>query len=265
MKLLYRRACSLLLAALFLPGLAQAEDAWRLVFADEFEAERLDGEKWAFDVGADIWGNQEAQYYTDGANAFLEDGCLVLEARAEPCEGKRYTSARLTTHRRFDFRYGRIEVRCALPLARGTWSAIWLLPSERVFGRGTASGEIDLLEHVGHEPHNVYATVHTDARNAGKDNAPSAKAKLDDPAAFHTYTLTWTPTSIAMAVDGVEILQYVPEDSGDWRHWPFGEQFYLLLNIAVGGTWGGMQGIDDDAFPQRMRIDYVRIYQQEEA
>lgn len=263
MRLLSKRCvCAALWWGLLMQitGMPALADGWQIVFEDTFDGAAVDMEKWTHEVGADIWGNDEAQYYTGGENAWVEDGCLVLEARRETNENKAYTSARLIMREAHAFRYGRVEVRAAMPMGKGTWPAIWMLPSGHRYGRVPDSGEIDIVEHVGHEEANFYSTVHTHNRSAGRLGPVSSKTAIAAPEAFHDYTLEWTPESITIRIDGEEILRYAPDDRNDWREWPFDEPFLLLLNIAVGGTWGGAKGIDDECFPQRMRVEHVRVY-----
>ena len=256
--------CLLLtLTCLIVPGYAQQ---WELVWSDEFEVDGLpDAAKWGYDVGGNGWGNQELQYYTEGRmeNARVEDGHLIIEALRESFGGREYTSARLVTRGKGDWTYGRVEVRAKLPAGRGTWPAIWMLPTEGIYGDGgwPDNGEIDIMEHVGFDPENIHGTVHTEAYNhtkgtqrGGSRQVPGA---LDE---FHDYAVEWSPTRIEFMIDDVVYFRFFNENSG-WEAWPFDRPFHLLLNIAVGGSWGGLQGIDDTVFPARMEVDYVRVYE----
>jgi len=234
---------------------------YSLAFSDEFEAEAIDETIWGFEVGA--WPyNQELEYYARD-NAAIEDGCLVIEARKETMKKRSYTSARLTTQGKLDLTYGYLEVRAALPTGVGTWSAIWLLPTDLRYGGYLHSGEIDIAERVGYDAKRVHTSFHTFSNNSVKDNAITSFSRLgrkDDD--FHIYALLWTEDALCVCVDGVKALTYLRPLDATPDSWPFDVPFHLILNLAVGGTWGGAKGIDDEVFPQRMYVDYVRYYQQ---
>ncbi len=245
------------------PGPGNGE---RLVWSDEFSADGLpDPAKWGYDVGGSGWGNGELQYYTDRRreNARVENGTLVIEARREGYQGRNYTSARLVSRGKGDWLYGRFEARAKLPSARGTWPAIWMLPTDWAYGGWPASGEIDIMEHVGFDYGKVHGTVHTKAYNhtIGTQRGTSTTVP-DASSAFHVYSLEWTAERIDILVDGTRYFSFNNEHTGS-AVWPFDKRFHWLLNIAVGGSWGGVQGVDDGAFPQRMVVDYVRVYQRQ--
>jgi beta-glucanase (GH16 family) len=254
---------------------ANAGDAvagWRLVWADEFEGDGLpDSTRWGYDVGGHGWGNDELQYYTERRpeNARIAAGRLVIEARREPMEGREYTSARLVTKGRGDWLYGRIEARARLPSGRGTWPAIWMLPTEWRYGGWPESGEIDIMEHVGHDPDVVHATVHTAAYNHLEGTQVGAARVVPTArAAFHVYAVEWTPAEIRGYIDGIHYFSFPNERlssaAATHREWPFDQPFHLVLNVAVGGGWGGAEGVDPDIWPQRMEVDYVRVYRWED-
>jgi len=234
-------------------------EGYALRFSDEFNTGIIDEAIWGFETGA--WPyNHELEYYSR-ENASIEDGCLVIEARRESMKNRDYTSARLTTQEKFDMTYGYLEVRAALPTGVGTWSAIWLLPTDLRYGGYLHSGEIDIAERVGYDAKRVHSSVHTYANNSVKDNAITAFSRLgrkDDD--FHIYAMLWTEDSIVISVDGVTALTYERPVDSTPDTWPFDVSFHLIFNLAVGGTWGGAKGIDDESFPQRMYIDYVRYY-----
>ncbi len=234
-----------------------------LVWSDEFNYTGLPAaEKWSYDEGGHGWGNNEIQYYTKDRteNARVEDGHLIIEARRESYGGKDYTSARLVSRGKGDWLYGRVEVRARLQGGRGTWSAIWMLPTDWAYGSWPASGEIDIMEHVGYDPLKVYGTVHTDAYNHKLGTQKGSSISREDfESSFHVYAVEWTPERMDFFVDDFKYYTFVNE--GSWQKWPFDKRFHLIMNIAVGGTWGGAQGIDANAFPQRMIVDYVRIFQ----
>jgi beta-glucanase (GH16 family) len=242
------------------------------VFADEFDGAALDLGNWRFDTerNAQGWYNQERQYYSANRpeNARIENGRLVIEARAETLDkarfpdwgGQRYTSARIIGQGRHSWTYGFFEVRAKLPCGRGTWPAIWLLPEDSSV-KWPDGGEIDIMEHVGFEPGKVHQTIHTAAANFS--SGTQLTKSFDLPTActsFHRYQLLWTPTFLVMGVDDAPKFM-VRREKTDRKHWPFDKPMHLLLNIAVGGTWGGQRGIDAKAFPARMDVDYVRVYQ----
>lgn len=243
-----------------------------LVWQDEFDTPGLpNASRWAYDTyrNAAGWWNDEKQYYSGprAKNARVENGVLVIEAHRETLDkaafpdwgGQAYTSSRLITLQRASWRYGRFEVRAKLPCGRGTWPAIWLLADPP--GTWPDDGEIDILEHVGFDPGVLHATVHTKANNHTLRNAKTGRQTLPDACtAFHRYQLRWTPTQIEIGVDDVPTMTYANDGAGNRATWPFDRPMHLILNVAVGGAWGGQQGIDDAAFPQRMEVDYVRVY-----
>ncbi len=242
---------------------------WRLVWSDEFNYTGLpDSKKWDYDVGGHGWGNKELQFYTAGRreNARVENGRLVIEARKEAWEGREYTSARLVSRGKGDWAYGRFEVSAKLPSGRGTWPAIWMLPTGWTYGGWPKSGEIDIMEHVGFDPDVVHASVHTSAYNHTINTQKTAQVKV--PASrsdFNVYAVEWTPEEIRGYVNERHYFTFHNErftnPAADYRQWPFDKPFHLLLNLAVGGTWGGQQGLDPSIWPQRLEIDYVRVYQ----
>jgi beta-glucanase (GH16 family) len=257
-----------ILALTAVPAFAEATEKWKLVWSDEFErAGAPDATKWTYDVGGEGWGNQEAQFYTADRreNARVEDGHLVIEARREKWLGRDYTSARLVTKDKGDWTYGRFEIRAKLPLGRGTWPAIWMLPTKWDLGdhHWPDVGEIDIMEHVGHNPGVVHASTHSRQHQWKIGTQRTATLSVPDAGtAFHTYALEWEPEEIRIYVDGNHYFTS-KRDGGDWTSWPFFRPFHLVLNVAVGGAWGGEKGIDDSIFPRRMEVDYVRVYQRE--
>ena len=255
---------------------------WKLVWSDEFDKPGLpDPGKWGYETG--FVRNNEAQYYTRERkeNARVQDGMLVIEARKEQFknpdydanaaakgrgQGRRgrewaqYTSASLTTRGKGSWTYGRIEVRAKLPKGRGTWPAIWMLGAERAAG-WPACGEIDIMEEVGYEPGVVQAHIHTAKYNHLKNTSKGERITIADASeAFHVYAVQWDKEQMDFYVDNKKYFTYRNEGSGSGA-WPFDKDQYLILNLAIGGSWGGAKGIDDSIFPQRFYIDYVRVYQ----
>lgn len=254
-----------------LPDTLTLPSDYTLIWADEFEQGGLpDDQNWAYDTArnADGWWNDELQYYSAARerNARIEDGRLIIEAHREPVPieqfpdtgDQSYTSARLFTKGKAAWQYGYFEIRAKLPCGRGLWPAIWTLPEGDL--NWPDDGEIDIMEYVGWDKDRFHATVHT--RDNNHTLGTHFGASLTSPTAcggFHTHSLLWTEDEILVAVDGEPYFHY-PKGNKGYREWPFDRPHYLLLNLAIGG-WGGQDGIDPDAFPAQMEIDYVRIYQ----
>lgn len=236
---------------------------WNLVWSDEFNYNGLpDSSKWNYDVGGHGWGNNEAQYYTKNRkeNARVENGHLIIEAIKESFEGKSYTSARLVTKGKGDWQYGKIEVKARLPIGLGTWPAIWMLGSTTPL-KWPDDGEIDIMEHVGFDPGKIHASVHCKKYYHSIGTQKTANIMAPDfNEKFHTYAVEWNKENVKIFLDGKEYFSFSNEHSG-YEAWPFDNKMHLLLNIAVGGNWGGMKGVDEKIWPQKMEIDYVRVYQ----
>lgn len=234
-----------------------------LVWSEEFAvAGPPDPSTWGSETG--LIRNQEAQYYTEARpeNARVENGALVIEARKEEYAGAHYTSASLNTLGKREFFRGRIEVRAKIPTGTGSWPAIWMMGTN-IGGVGWPEcGEIDVMENVGYEPDTIYATVHT----PGSVNDPGRVERgghIDIPApygGFHVYAVEWREDRLEFFCDGTKYFAYRKDDRYP-AYWRFDRPFYLLLNLAIGGTWGGAHGIDDAIFPLRYEIDYVRYYE----
>jgi beta-glucanase (GH16 family) len=268
------------LAAAGLFALTGHTGEWKLIWADEFDREGPpDPAKWSYEEG--FVRNRELQYYTKGRaeNARVENGHLVIEARRERFPNARYqadaperrwpqrrefadyTSASLTTRGRAAWTRGRIEARAKMPSGRGTWPAIWTLGTNTSQVGWPAGGEIDILEYVGHEPGVVHANVHTRGYNHARGNGRGARLKVSDAeTAFHVYALEWTAQKLEFFVDDRKFFT-LENDGKGVDSWPFDAPQYLILNLAIGGAWGGQKGVDDSIFPQRFVVDYVRVYQ----
>jgi len=219
-----------------------------------------DPAKWSYDVGGSGWGNNELQYYTNTGNARINNGNLIIEAKKENNSGMEYTSARLVTKGKGDFLYGKFEVKAKIPKGRGTWPAIWMLSTDQQYGIWPASGEIDIMEHVGYDPNKIHSTIHTTAYNGGRGTQKTGTKIIPDATdAFHVYTTEWTPYAIRSYIDGEKYFEFINEGNG-FTVWPFDKRQHLLMNIAVGGNWGGVQGVDNSIFPATMEIDYIRVY-----
>jgi beta-glucanase (GH16 family) len=241
-----------------------AQAQYKLVWSDEFSYTGLpDSSKWSYDVGGNGWGNNELEYYTkaDTANAVARNGFLYLTARKQQNGKNGYTSARLVTKGKGDWLYGRIEVRAQLPAGRGLWPAIWMLPTDWKYGGWPASGEIDIMENVGFMPDSIFGSIHTKSFNHVIHTQKTKGLFLKDPyTAFHIYAVEWDAKEIRFLLDGTTYLKFQNTGKG-FAEWPFDQRFHLLLNIAVGGGWGGQKGVDDSVFPRSMIVDYVRFYQ----
>ena len=240
---------------------------WELVWNDEFEYEGLpDSTKWSYDVEGNSWGwgNNEAQHYTanDTSNRYVENGVLTITAKIDSVGGKRYTSARLITKDKGDWLYGRFEINAKLPTGVGTWAAIWMLPTDWEYGGWPASGEIDIMENVGYDPDTIVGTVHTESYNHIKGTQKSSKIYAPNSHTdFHVYALEWEENEYRLYMDDNHYYTFKNEETG-YKEWPLDKRFHLLLNLAIGGNWGGHEGIDDSLFPHKFMIDYVRVYKQ---
>ena len=235
---------------------------WEQVWSDEFNYSGLpDSAKWGYDVGGHGWGNNELQFYTDKRleNARVENGQLIIEARKEAWQGKNYTSARLVTKNKADWQFGKIEVKAKIPSGRGTWPAIWMLASITPL-KWPDDGEIDIMEHVGFDQGVIHGTIHCKKYNHVIGTQKGATIRVPDCSdSFHVYSVEWDNARIAIFVDSTNYFQFFNEHTG-YEAWPFDNKMHLLLNIAVGGNWGGQQGVDDSIWPQKMEIDYVRVW-----
>ncbi len=247
---------------------ATKEGEWKLVWQDDFSYTGLpDSTKWDYDTEGNSagWGNNEAQHYTklDKNNAWVENGILKITARKDSVGGKQFSSARLMS--KANWQYGKIEVSAKVPPARGTWSAIWMMPGGWSFNDGNWPdiGEIDIMEHVGHDLGVIHASAHSKDYQWQKNTQKTATI-LNATAheEFHSYILEWSPEVLKFYVDNQLYLTYENEGLGESK-WPYDKPFYLILNVAIGGAWGDMKGIDEQAFPQTMEVDFVKVYQQE--
>jgi beta-glucanase (GH16 family) len=236
---------------------------YNLVWSDEFNYSGLpDTSKWNYDVGGHGWGNNELQFYTNARaeNARVENGNLVIEARKEKWEGKDYTSARLITKGKGDWQYGKIEVKARIPSGLGTWPAIWMLGSTTPL-KWPDDGEIDIMEHVGYDQGRVHGSVHCRKYFHSIGTQKTANVVSNDVSeSFHVYQVEWDKDSVKVGMDNNYYFRFANERSG-YEAWPFDNKMHLLLNIAVGGNWGGAKGVDSTIWPRKMEIDYVRVYQ----
>jgi len=269
---------------------------WKLVWRDEFDGSAVDESKWDFDIGNGFydyraqawvpgWGNQELQYYTrDPANVFVRDSVLHIRALKESLHGCGYTSARLKTRRRdgtplFNQRYGKFEFRARVPHGKGMWPALWMLPQDDRYGGWAASGEIDVMEIHGEEPHQTLGSIHFGSSFPHRELVTHTLQIPDGGSVndWHVYAVEWEPGEIRWLFDGQvwatqnfwwscsknEDGQGVPaRRAADINPWPapFDQPFYLVMNVAVGGNFPGHPN-DQTQFPADLQVDYVRVYE----
>ena len=238
-------------------------DNMTLVWSDEFDGTEINTDYWTFETGSGGWGNNELQNYTNGDNAEIVDGKLIITARKEnefQVAGS-YTSTRMISKGKKEFTYGRMEVRAKLPSGTGIWPAIWMLGGNISTEGWPACGEIDIMEYVGYQPDVVHATVHTSSGFGANGNG-SSKSLGTAEEEFHIYGLIWDAKEMIFYIDSPDNVTHTYAPSNKTAsNWPFDLSQFFILNVAVGGNWGGAQGIDNTIFPQSMAVDYVRVYQ----
>ena len=250
---------------------------WTLVWNDEFDRDAIDDQKWNKLLWRPGWVNNESQAYTDrDTNLFIGDGKLVIRGLIEPgYSGTDYTgtdynadftSGRVNTAGLATWTYGRFDIRAKLPKGNGSWPAIWMLGSNIATAGWPHCGEIDIMEHVGYDDGNIHASIHTTDYNhmigtqkSGQVTTPTATDS------FHVYSLEWDSTYIRYLVDNEPYFFIYNDSDGDEDKWPFNHSHYVILNLAVGGDWGGVQGIDPNAFPMEMEVDYVRVFKKSDS
>jgi beta-glucanase (GH16 family) len=264
------RSSSLLVVSALLaaaPAAAAPPPGYRLVWSDEFDSGTAPSpRKWSYDTEANVlrWWHDEAQYYSARRleNARIEDGRLVIEVRREDLSrmkdygGQHYGSARLITRGKAGWTYGFFEIRARLPCNRGGWPAIWLVGASWPKG-----GEIDIMEQLGFDPTTIYGTLHSPHSETNHVHSGGKTAVPDSCTAFHDYQAEWTPAGITLLVDGKAYYRADKPAAATAENWPFDGPESLILNVAMGGGWAGQKGIDDNALPARMEVDYVRVYQ----
>lgn len=244
--------------ALFLVSCTKQER--KLVWEENFNGPQLDETSWNYELGDGCpnicgWGNNERQVYTQTNHSF-KDGHLVITIRKEDSV---YTSTRITTKGKREFKYGRMEARAKIPTGHGIWPAFWMLGSNIQEVGWPLTGEIDILEYIGRDPGMVYTTLHTKATHG--DSASSMKTPFPDiESGFHIYAAEWSPEKIEFYVDETLVYTYAPSDK-TVETWPFDQPFFFIVNVAVGGNFGGPE-VDDSIFPQEYLVDYIRVYEQ---
>ncbi len=232
---------------------------WKLVWQDEFDGLRIDTTKWTQEVNDWGGGNEELQYYTARPeNAFVEDGVLAIVAQKEPYQTRGFTSARLNSHYKGDWKYGRFDIRAKMPKGWGLWSAIWMLPTDNEYGAWPAGGEIDIAEVLGREPTELYGSVHFGSRTPEKRRSIEGKKRLllrDFSQQFHVFSIEWEPYEIRWYLDNQ--LYHTAKITR-----PLDERYHLLLNLAIGGQWPGHPKVNTE-FPSYFYVDYVRVFERD--
>ncbi len=266
-KILWLLVILVLVLLISLPLFAKNDD-WELVWSDEFDGPKIDTSKWSFIDAGGGFGNHELEYYTGRAeNAYIDKGSLIIKANEENYKGSEYTSAKLITQNKGDWTYGKFEIRAKMPIGGGLWPAIWMMPTDqKMYGGWPNCGEIDIMEYLGHKPDTVYGTIHYGVPHSQSGDSyilPNDKRFCDD---YHVFGLIWLPGEFHWLIDGKEYqtqkywFSRSASQAADYTYpAPFDRNFFLQLNLAVGGDWPG----DPDAltvFPQTMAVDYVRVY-----
>jgi beta-glucanase (GH16 family) len=263
MNLLKFIKTGIFLLAVISPAILNAQK-YVQVWGDEFNTPGLpDSTKWDYEIG--FVRNNELQYYTKKRleNARIEDSVLVIEARKESFQGANYTSASLISKGTGDWKYGKIEISAKVPMGKGTWPALWMMPTYSEYGGWPRSGEIDIMEYVGMDPHKLHHYVHFEG-TTGHQSSGNSYTFAQPYNQFIKFTLIWTPEKLEWYANDVKYHEYNKPAGSDHRRWPFDKEFYLILNLAYGGSWGGQNGVDDSKLPARFLIDYVRVYQLQE-
>ena len=240
--------------------LVYVNDEPQLVWSDEFNVDGApNSSKWSYDIGAGGWGNGESQYYTDRSdNVIVEGGLLKITAKKELYQGANYTSTRMITKDKYEFTYGKVEIKAKLPEGGGTWPAIWLLGANIDTVGWPACGEIDIMEHWGHNPTIVSSATHTPSCSGGCGNTSVGETTVSDFATeFHVYGLEWTEDELRFFIDDTFLYAYNPAVKNN-STWPFDNPQFFILNIAMGGSWFT---IDSGFTASTMEIDYIRVYQ----
>ena len=249
---------------------------WALVWEENFDGQTLNQNKWNLLRWKPGWVNNELQAYTDrDTNLYFEDGNLVIRGLVEPGYYDTdyqnneytadYTSARINTAGKYSTTYGRFDIRAKLPKGRGSWPAIWML-GENISSEGwPRCGEIDIMEHVGFDDDIIHGSIHTETYNHNLNTQKSGSTTISTATdSFHIYSLEWSPDYLRFLVDNKPYFFVYNGSGGNISEWPFDQPHYLILNLAIGGDWGGAQGIDPTKFPMKMLVDYVKVYKKSE-
>lgn len=233
-----------------------------LVWSDEFNGTALNTSNWNYETGGGGWGNHELQTYTSGTNnAYIENGNLVIEAKKDSVGYNNYTSARITTKGKQKFTYGRVDIKAKLPVTKGIWPALWMLGENITTVNWPACGELDIMELIGKNPNKIYGTAHWGSSSA---NHASAGGNYTLPSGdysngFHVFSIEWSADKIEWSVDSTKFYELSMQNITG-SNFPFDKDFFLIFNVAVGGDWPGNPDASS-VFPQKMYVDYVRVYQ----
>lgn len=230
-----------------------------IVFFEDFNTENLNETHWNYELGNGCpnlcgWGNNERQYYTK-ENVSIKDGNLVITATKD---STKYYSGRITTKDKVEFTYGTVEVKAKLPLGHGLWPAIWMLGSDIEEVGWPACGEIDIMEYVGKTPHQIHTTLHTPS-SFGQSINTNVETLENIEEGFHVYKTNWSKDVIQFYIDNQLVYTFSPKEKNE-KNYPFNKPFFVILNMAIGGSFGGPD-VDDSIFPQQFIIDYIKIYQ----
>jgi beta-glucanase (GH16 family) len=230
----------------------------KLVWEENFDGKMLNDKVWNIELGDGCpncgWGNNERQLYTN-QNHKIENGNLIITAKKD---GDKYTSTRINTKSKKEFQYGRLEARAKLPVGQGIWPAFWMLGSNSKEAGWPKCGEIDILEYIGREPHTAFTTLHTQDSHGNSINTKKTIIPTIEEG-YHLYAIEWTKDKIDFFVDKDLVYTFQPEIKNE-NTWPFSQPFYFLINLAIGGNFGGPD-VDDTIFPQQYYVDYVKVYQ----
>jgi beta-glucanase (GH16 family) len=267
-----RKNLTMLVMAIVFPLYLSAQQ-WQMVWSDEFNYSGLpDASKWNFENWAPGNVNNELQRYVPNRleNCRVENGSLIIEARRDWYNNSEYSSARINSAGKAKWTYGRMEARMKLPGGKGTWPAFWMMPEDitkygwnyEVNYWWPNSGEIDIMEYVGYDKGWVHGSVHSEKYYFKKGNQRTGKTYIGDcETAFHVYAVEWFADRMDFFVDNIKYFTVYNDNTG-WQSWPFNHDFHIIFNLAVGGDWGGAQGVDSNIWPRRLEVDYVRVYKQ---
>ena len=240
---------------------ADSYPGYTLAWADEFDGNTVNTSNWTYEQGGNGWGNNELENYTDRKqNSFISNGNLIIEARSESYNGGQYTSARMITKNKKTFTYGRVDIRAKLPKTKGIWPALWMLGNNIDAVGWPACGEIDIMELLGQEPSKMYNTIHygSSAATHGSYGTNYSLTGESFDEKFHVFSMDWKEDSIKMFVDDNQV--FACNKSVVGQPYPFNSDFFFIFNIAVGGNWPGSPD-GSTVFPQRMIVDYIRVFQ----
>lgn len=242
----------------------EINNKFKLIWADEFDYNGLpDSTKWDYESGCSI-RNKEFQMYMvkDLDNSWVSDGILHIKAFTETINNCTISSASLITKGKFEFQYGIIKIKAKIPGTLGSWPALWMMGDKNIYGKWPLNGEIDLLENVGWDTNRVHINIHTVAFNHTKSSNKGVSITIPNLYQdFHIYGMDWNELRLVFYFDEKPVFTYENDKMNNPETWPYNHPFYILMNLAIGGTWGAEKGISPKCLPSTMEVDYVRIYQ----